>query len=64
VARRLEQHNRGQGAKFTRGRGPWRLIHREGPMTRSEALKRELAIKRDPGFKAALKAAILPAPGA
>lgn len=61
VVGRLARHNRGKGAKFTRGRGPWRLIHVEGPMTRSEALRREAAIKRDQGFKAGLKQGARPA---
>lgn len=26
VPRRLKQHNEGKGAKYTRGRGPWRLV--------------------------------------
>ncbi|RAU21591.1 hypothetical protein CU669_12935 [Paramagnetospirillum kuznetsovii] len=54
---RLRRHNRGQGAKFTRGRGPWRLIHSEGPLEHGEALRRESAIKKDRAFKAGLKAA-------
>ena len=57
VAARLAKHNAGAGAKFTRGRGPWRIAHREGPMRRGEALRRELAIKCDTAFKARLKAA-------
>lgn len=57
VTARLAQHNgekRG-GAKFTRGRGPWRIAHVEGPLTKSDALKREAAIKKDRAFKRALK---------
>jgi len=57
VASRLAQHNAGTGARFTRGRGPWRVIHVEGPLAHGDALRREVAIKRDAKFKAALKAA-------
>jgi putative endonuclease len=56
VAARLLKHNAGSGAKFTRGRGPWRAVHVEGPMERGDALRREIAIKRDAPFKASLKA--------
>jgi putative endonuclease len=55
VTARLAQHNDGKGAKFTRGRGPWRTIHVEGPMERGDALRREIAIKRDAEFKSGLK---------
>ncbi len=55
VEDRLRRHNNGCGAKFTRGRGPWREVHREGPMAHGEALRREAAIKRDRAFKASLK---------
>lgn len=55
VAARLEKHNAGTGAKFTRGRGPWRIIHVEGPMEWGDALRREIAIKGDAAFKALLK---------
>jgi len=54
VAARLNAHNAGTGAKFTRGRGPWSIIHMEGPLDHSDALRRELAIKKDRKFKAAL----------
>jgi putative endonuclease len=46
VARRLKQHEDGKGARYTRGRGPLRLVHSEGCEDRSTALKREAAIKR------------------
>ncbi len=59
VAVRLEKHNVGAGARFTRGRGPWRTAHVEGPMAHGDALRRELAIKRDSAFKARLKSQAL-----
>jgi putative endonuclease len=55
VAARLEAHNTGTGARFTRGRGPWRVVHVEGPLAHGDALRREMAIKRDRGFKSGLK---------
>ena len=57
VERRLAQHNgeRPGGAKFTRGRGPWKLVHVEAFDSVSGALKRERALKRDRKFKAMLK---------
>jgi putative endonuclease len=57
VAERLARHNAGEGAKFTRGRGPWRLAHVEGPLPHGDALRREAAIKRDHSFKRSLKSA-------
>ena len=45
VERRLDQHNRGVGAKFTRGRRPVTLVHIERAGSHSDALKRERAIK-------------------
>ena len=49
------KHNAGNGAKFTRGRGPWRVVHAEGPHTHGDALRREYQIKHDPAFKTDLK---------
>lgn len=46
VMRRLEQHEGGTGARYTRGRGPLRLLIQWGFPTRSAALKAELAFKR------------------
>lgn len=46
VERRLEEHRRGAGAKYTRGRGPLTLVHVERFPTRSDALQREAEIKQ------------------
>lgn len=44
--RRLEEHNDGAGAKYTRGRTPVELVHVERFESRSAAMSREYAIKR------------------
>jgi putative endonuclease len=46
VEARIEQHNSGQGAKYTRTRRPVELVYRETAADRSTALRREHAIKR------------------
>ena len=43
--RRLRQHNRGTGARYTRSRRPVRLVYMEELPDKSAALKRERAIK-------------------
>lgn len=43
---RLNKHNLGQGAKYTRGRRPVSLVYCETVSSVSEALKREMEIKR------------------
>ena len=45
VSRRVEQHNARTASRYTRGRLPVVLIFKEAQAGRSEALKRELAIK-------------------
>jgi putative endonuclease len=45
LARRLEEHSRGQTAS-TRGRGPWKLVYREEFESSLAAHRRELEIKR------------------
>lgn len=57
VAARLAKHNAGTGARFTKGRGPWSVLHVEGPMGHSDALRREMAVKIDRAFKAGLRQA-------
>jgi putative endonuclease len=46
VEARIEAHNAGRGAKYTRGRGPVHLLHVESFENKGEALSREHAIKR------------------
>ena len=46
VAKRLEAHNQGTGAKYTRGRTPVELVYLEIFDTKQEAMKREAAIKK------------------
>lgn len=46
MEKRLQAHNEGRGAKYTRGRGPVELVYREVFETKEEAMKREYAIKR------------------
>lgn len=46
LPRRLAAHDAGTGARYTRGRGPSTLIYREAGLSKSEALRREAAIKR------------------
>ena len=48
VEKRLEAHQNGKGAKYTRGRGPLELVYREECGSHSEALKREYEIKHLP----------------
>jgi putative endonuclease len=50
VARRLDQHNAGKGARFTRGR-VWVLLHSERCATRRQAMSREWHLKRDRKFR-------------
>ncbi len=46
VEKRVEQHNAGTGAKYTRGRGPVQPVYRELCPNRPAALRREAAIKK------------------
>jgi len=46
IDRRLDEHNNSKkAAVYTQGRRPITLHYLEGPMTKSEALKREIQIK-------------------
>ena len=46
IAKRLAQHDAGKGAKYTRSRGPVKLLWKEGPMTVSRSLRREYQLKQ------------------
>lgn len=53
LEQRLARHNAGRGARSTRGRN-WLLLYAERLATRNEAMSREVALKRDRKFRAAL----------
>lgn len=44
--KRIKLHNEGKGAKYTRGRGPVKLVFSKKYATKSEALKAEYAFKQ------------------
>ena len=44
--KRLKLHESGKGAKYTRGRGPLRLVYRESCENRTRALQREIEVKK------------------
>lgn len=46
IEKRLQAHNAGTGAKYTRARLPVTLAYLESFDTKSEAMKREAALKR------------------
>ncbi len=46
LLKRIETHNSGKGAKYTRGRRPVKLVYFEKFKDKSLALKREYAIKQ------------------
>lgn len=46
IERRLQQHGTSRGAKYFRGRKPWRLAYLENGHNRSSASRREAAIKK------------------
>ena len=46
LTRRMEAHNQGRGAKYTKARRPVTLIYYEAFETKEEAMKREYVIKR------------------
>lgn len=43
---RIEAHNRGKGARYTRSRRPVELVYFESFATKEEAMSREFKVKR------------------
>ena len=54
LKKRLELHNKGKGAKFTRGR-TWKVIYFEKYKTKKEAILREYFIKKNRKFRNLIK---------
>ena len=46
IKKRLSLHNKGKGAKFTRGR-KWKLIYKEKLSSKNKAISREYYIKKN-----------------
>lgn len=46
LEKRIEDHNAGRGAKYTKARRPVVLVYKEEFLTKQEAMKREWEIKR------------------
>ncbi|MCF8000526.1 MAG: GIY-YIG nuclease family protein [Halanaerobiales bacterium] len=46
LERRIEQHNQGEGAKYTKGRRPVELVYSKEFDSKSKAMKREYEIKQ------------------
>ena len=46
LTKRINLHNSGKGAKFTRGR-KWKLIYSKKYQTKSEAMKEEIKLKKN-----------------
>lgn len=59
LERRVAAHAAGRGARYTRGRGPFRVVHVEEIGPRGAALRREHEIKR---MSAAAKLGLAPRP--
>lgn len=51
VDARVDSHNAGTGARYTRGRGPVEVVGRAGPMPRGDAQRLEARIKKVRGAR-------------
>jgi putative endonuclease len=48
IEQRMAKHESGKGAKYVRAHLPFKLVYQEECATKSEALKREIEIKKMP----------------
>ena len=46
LEKRIKEHNEGKGAKYTKARRPVKLVYYEAFESKTEAMKREYAIKQ------------------
>ncbi|MFZ4454499.1 GIY-YIG nuclease family protein [Salibacterium aidingense] len=46
IEHRLRRHEQGKGAKYTRGRGPFRLVYQQSFATKTEAMRAEYELKQ------------------
>ena len=54
LSKRIDLHNSGKGAKFTRGR-KWVLIYKEKYKSKKEAISREYYIKNNKSLRKKIK---------
>ena len=54
LKKRIDLHNNGTGAKFTRGRN-WKLLYYEEHPTKKEAILRECNIKKNKKLRNSIK---------
>ena len=54
LQKRVKLHNKGKGAKFTKGR-KWKLIYKERYETKSKALSREYYLKKNRALRNIIK---------
>jgi len=54
LKKRINLHNKGKGAKFTRGR-KWKLLYFESFLSKKEAILRECYIKKNRKLRSSIK---------
>ena len=54
IKKRILLHNKGKGAKFTRGR-KWKLIYKEKYQSKNKAISREYYIKKNRALRNKIK---------
>ena len=58
VNKRIKAHNTSRGAKYTRG-SKWKLLYKETLNSKSEAMKREVVLKKDRKFRTQLRTKLI-----